>query len=93
MRPRYLTDLSIGIIWLFILTGGIILGLWVKVMRVDLFSLILIFHKVNLSWVRWSWRLLTVVASSELVEIMAVSSVKVARAVIIDWGKSTVYIL
>lgn len=61
----------------------------------DLFSLILIFHKLNqsCSWVRWSWRLLVVMAISELVNIMAMSSAKVARVMLIDCSRSTVYIL
>ncbi|KAL4132845.1 hypothetical protein QTP88_009929 [Uroleucon formosanum] len=63
--------------------GGLWSGRRVKVMWVDLFGFILILHKLNqfCSSLRWDCRFSDAMVRSTLVDIMPVSSAKVARVV------------
>lgn len=60
----------------------------------DLLSFIFILHNLNqyCKFVRWSWRLFIAESKIGLDEVIAVSSAKVARLVLFDWGRSAIYI-
>uniref|UniRef100_A0A2S2QEY2 Uncharacterized protein n=1 Tax=Sipha flava TaxID=143950 RepID=A0A2S2QEY2_9HEMI len=69
--------------WLQSLTGGQLFGRREKVMWLDLFVLIFIFHSVNQfsSKLRWCWSLKLVIVGSESVARIQVSSAKILRMV------------
>lgn len=74
---------ALGIMTLLRVMGGLWSGRRVKVMWVDLFGFILILHKLNqfCSSLRWDCRFSDAMVRSTLVDIMPVSSAKVARVV------------
>jgi len=79
---------ALGIVSLLRVMGGLWSGRRVNVMWVDLFGFILILHKLNqfCSSLIWDRRLSDAMVRSALVDIMPVSSVKVARVVFSNVG-------
>jgi len=91
--PRYLTVSVWGMFVWFICTGEHWPCLSVNYMWDNLDSFIFSFHfRVQLMISsRCSWRFAEVCLGSESVVKMAVSSAKVLRVVLFDWGRSAVY--